>query len=109
MPVLRRMAPYQQRAVIKRACGGSCLECWNRAYCRVSTPTVNAADARSARWLELLTRCTLRNMNANPTPGQVSTTQLTTLARFDDLRNRKSLDLRDVGRGGGIEPNTQDT
>jgi hypothetical protein len=40
-------------------------------------------------------------MNANPTPGQVSITQLTTLALFDDLRDRKSLDLREVGRGGG--------
>jgi hypothetical protein len=40
-------------------------------------------------------------MNANSTPGQVSTTQLTTLALFDDLRDRKSLDLREVGRGGG--------
>jgi len=28
-------------------------------------------------------------------------TQLTTLALFDDLRDRKSLDLREVGRGGG--------
>ena len=40
-------------------------------------------------------------MNANPTPGQFSTTQLTTLSVFDDLRDHKSLDLREVGRGGG--------
>jgi hypothetical protein len=40
-------------------------------------------------------------MNANFTPGHVSMTQLTTLALFDDLRDRKSLDLREVGRGGG--------
>jgi hypothetical protein len=40
-------------------------------------------------------------MNAILTPGQVSTTQLTTLAVFDDLRDRKSIDLREVGRGGG--------
>jgi hypothetical protein len=40
-------------------------------------------------------------MNANSTPGQVGTTQLTTLPLFDDLRDRKSLDLREVGRGGG--------
>src|SRR6266853_1000414 len=40
-------------------------------------------------------------MNANSTPDQVGTTQLTTLALFDDLRDRKSLDLREVGRGGG--------
>ncbi len=40
-------------------------------------------------------------MNANSTPDQVGTTQLTTLALFDDLRDRKPLDLREVGRGGG--------
>jgi hypothetical protein len=40
-------------------------------------------------------------MNANSAPGHVGTTQLTTFALFDDLRDRKSLDLREIGRGGG--------
>jgi hypothetical protein len=40
-------------------------------------------------------------MNAISIPGPLSVAQLTTLARFDDLRDCKSLDLREIGRGGG--------
>ena len=40
-------------------------------------------------------------MNANSTPIPFGGAQLTTSAVFDDLRNFKSFNLREVGRGGG--------
>ena len=40
-------------------------------------------------------------MNAISTQGPLNVAQLTTLALFDDLRDLKSFDLREVGRGGG--------
>jgi hypothetical protein len=40
-------------------------------------------------------------MNANSTPTPMSGTELTTSALFDDLRDCKSFNLREVGRGGG--------
>jgi len=43
----------------------------------------------------------LTAMNANFTPTPVSEAQLTTSALFDDLRDYKSFNLREVGRGGG--------
>lgn len=42
------------------------------------------------------------NANSTPTPGA----QLTTSALFDDLRDCKSFNLREVGRGGGGRPTT---
>jgi hypothetical protein len=48
-----------------------------------------------------ISRDRLPAMNANSTPTPISGTQLTTSAVFDDLRDCKSFNLREVGRGGG--------
>ena len=104
MPVLWSMATYHQEAMIEWTRENSCLVFPNRTYCRVLMPTVNADNARSGSWIELLTQDKLRNMNANPTPYSASKVQLLTKPSFADLRGAKLFRCVRLVGAVGIEP-----
>jgi hypothetical protein len=58
----------------------------------------NGQKGLLSRWAA---RDRLPSMNANSTPTPGGGAQLTTSALFDDFRDCKSFNLREVGRGGG--------